>query len=88
MPAGGSTSHAEGKTILSNFDIVATAGKGFATTQTFNVFVADGTLNLVFTSVLNNATLGAIQIGRSSPPKAPARRRTCSHPASPDRRSN
>jgi hypothetical protein len=53
----------EGKTILSNFDIVAAAGgKGIANTQSFNVTVTDGTLNLAFLGTLNNATLSAIEI--------------------------
>ena len=52
---------AEGNTILSNFDIVATGGKGVAVKKTFDLAV-DSTLNLTFASVVNNATLSAIEV--------------------------
>jgi N-acetylneuraminic acid mutarotase len=55
---------AEGKTVLSNFDITAEAGgvKGVAVTKSFDLAVIDGKLNLAFTGVVNNATLSAIEV--------------------------
>jgi N-acetylneuraminic acid mutarotase len=52
---------AEGKQILTKFDIVGEAGKGVAITKSFDI-TSDGTLNLSFTGVLQNATLSAIEI--------------------------
>lgn len=52
---------AEGKQILTRFDIVGEAGKGVAITKSFDI-TSDGTLNLAFTGVLQNATLSAIEI--------------------------
>jgi N-acetylneuraminic acid mutarotase len=53
---------AEGSTILKNFDVVGSAGKGVAITKSFPITINDGTLNLSFKSVLNNATISAIEI--------------------------
>jgi hypothetical protein len=57
----------EGQLLLSNFDIYAQNGAGKAVVKTFNaVSVADGTLNILFTSVVNNAIVSAIEINPSS----------------------
>ncbi len=53
---------AEGNTILNKFDVVGSAGKGNALTKSFPITITDGTLNLAFKSVLNNATISAIEI--------------------------
>ena len=54
---------AEGRTILSNFDIVAAAGAGKkALTRTFTVNVTDGRLDLRFQSLVNNAIVSGIEV--------------------------
>ncbi len=54
---------AEGQRVLSNYDIYAQNGYGRAVVQTFtNVSVTDGTLNLSFSSVKNNAIISAIEV--------------------------
>ncbi|WP_242928456.1 malectin domain-containing carbohydrate-binding protein, partial [Pontibacter vulgaris] len=54
---------AEGQRVLSNYDIYAQVGYGRATVKTFtNVAVTDGTLNLAFSSVKNNAIISAIEV--------------------------
>lgn len=54
---------AEGTKILSNFDIVATAGAGkSAVGKTFNVTVNDGKIDLSFAGVLGNAVVSGISM--------------------------
>ncbi|HSV14610.1 MAG TPA: malectin domain-containing carbohydrate-binding protein, partial [Tepidisphaeraceae bacterium] len=54
---------AEGKKILSNFDIVATAGAGkSAVSKTFNVTVNDGKIDLSFAGVVGNAEVSGISL--------------------------
>jgi len=52
----------EGARVLSNFDIYAAAGAYTAITKTFSTIVGDGTLNIQFTSVVNNAKISAISV--------------------------
>lgn len=52
----------EGQTVLSNYDIHAKVGANTATTEQFNVNLTDGTLNINFTTVTNNAKVSAIEI--------------------------
>ncbi len=52
----------EGQTVLSNYDIHAKAGANTATTEQFNVNLTDGTININFTTVTNNAKVSAIEI--------------------------
>ncbi len=53
----------EGGRVLSNFDIYGQHGAGNAVVKTFeNVSVTDGTLDVGFTSVANNAIISAIEI--------------------------
>jgi hypothetical protein len=60
---------AEGATVLSNFDIVAAAGAGLtAVDRSFDVTVSDGTLNLAFNTVTDQAQINAIQIVQASAP--------------------
>ncbi len=47
---------------LTNYDIVADVGPGAAVIKSFPVTVTDGTLNIVFTTVTNNAKVSAIAI--------------------------
>ena len=57
----------EGQQVLSNYDIYAQDGAGKAVVKTFNgVSVADGMLNLHFTSVVDNAIISAIEINATS----------------------
>ncbi|WP_162056439.1 malectin domain-containing carbohydrate-binding protein [Pontibacter pamirensis] len=52
----------EGRRVLSNFDIYEQHGAGNAVVKTFeNVSVTDGTLDIDFTSVANNAIVSAIE---------------------------
>lgn len=52
----------EGQRVLNNFDIFAQEGAGKAVVKTFNgVTVAGGQLDILFTSVKNNATISAIE---------------------------
>lgn len=54
---------AEGTVILDDFDIYAAAGgKNIAHDRTFTVTVNDGTLDLAFTGVLDNALVSAVEI--------------------------
>nr|WP_304608466.1 malectin domain-containing carbohydrate-binding protein [Pontibacter anaerobius] len=59
----------EGKRVLTGYDIYAQDGFGKAVVKTFEgVSVSDGTLNIAFTSVANNAIVSAIEIvGATSP---------------------
>lgn len=52
----------EGQSVLSSYDIFAKAGFNAATTEQFNVTVADGTLNINFTSVVDQAKVSAIEV--------------------------
>ncbi len=54
---------AEAAPILNGFDIAASAGgSGIAVAKSFDVNVTDGTLNLSFTGVVNNALISAIAL--------------------------
>ncbi len=52
----------EGTPALTNFDIFAEAGPANALIKTFPITVTDGTLNIQFTNVVNNAKVSAIAI--------------------------
>ncbi len=52
----------EGTRVLNNYDIYADAGGYAAAVKTFNASVSDGQLNLVFTKVINNSKINAIEI--------------------------
>jgi regulation of enolase protein 1 (concanavalin A-like superfamily) len=53
---------AEGQPILSNFDLFATAGYHNALVKSFPIAVADGALNLKFTTIKNSPILSAIEV--------------------------
>ena len=53
---------AEGQTLLSNFDIAASAGWRTAIVKTVNINVSDGTLNLAFVKNLDNPIVSAIEV--------------------------
>jgi hypothetical protein len=54
---------AEGKQILSNYDIVADAGAPYtAIVKSFPVTISDGQLNLSLTGVVDNAKISAIEL--------------------------
>jgi hypothetical protein len=55
----------EGQTVLSNYDIHAKAGANTAVVEQFNVNLTDGTININFTTVTNNAKVSAIEIIRN-----------------------
>jgi RHS repeat-associated protein len=53
----------EGATVLDDFDVFAAAGgKNVALDRSFTTTVADGTLDLAFTTVVNGATVSAIEV--------------------------
>ncbi len=52
----------EGQQVLSNYDIFVDAGFSRSRIQHFDAWVSDGTLNIDFSSVINNAKLSAIEI--------------------------
>jgi predicted esterase len=52
----------EGSRVLPNFDILAQVPKFTALERSFNVNVTDGTLNIVFTNVADNAKITGIEI--------------------------
>lgn len=52
----------EGTRVLNNYDIYARAGGYSAIVETFGTTVSDGGLNIVFTKVVNNAKVSAIEI--------------------------
>jgi hypothetical protein len=53
----------EGTTVLDDFDVFAAAGgKNVALDRSFTTTVADGTLDLAFTTVVNGATVSAIEV--------------------------
>ncbi|MCC9138546.1 malectin domain-containing carbohydrate-binding protein [Pontibacter silvestris] len=63
----------EGQRVLNNYDIYAQEGAGKAVVKTFSgISVSDGTLDLLLTSVANNAIISGIEIekGTSTPPVA------------------
>ncbi|HLE00011.1 MAG TPA: malectin, partial [Bdellovibrionota bacterium] len=53
-----------GKTVLTNFDIYARAGRNAAYNQFFTVTVTNGTMKIDFVSVRDNAKVSAIRIVR------------------------
>jgi uncharacterized delta-60 repeat protein len=53
---------AEGKTILSNYDIYKEVGANAASIKTATVAVGDGTLSLSFNSVVEKALISAIEV--------------------------
>jgi hypothetical protein len=70
---------AEGKSILANYDIAASAGTKTAITKSFPVTVADGKIDVTFTSVVNYATISALELvavtsggGSTDVPAAPS----------------
>jgi N-acetylneuraminic acid mutarotase/glucose/arabinose dehydrogenase len=52
----------EGVRVLSSFDIYAQAGHGSAITRSYTTTVTDGTLNLAFSKVFDNAAVQAIDV--------------------------
>jgi hypothetical protein len=52
----------EGTQVLSGFDVFATAGGFAALDRTFDVTVADGTLNIAFSRTAGNAAINAISV--------------------------
>ncbi|HYX06578.1 MAG TPA: malectin domain-containing carbohydrate-binding protein, partial [Bacteroidales bacterium] len=52
----------KGTQVLSNFDICAKVGKNKADNETFPVTINDGELNIVFTTIKDNAKISAIKI--------------------------
>jgi hypothetical protein len=48
--------------VLANFDILANVAKNTALDKTFTTSVTNGTLTITFTSVQDNAKVGAIEI--------------------------
>ena len=65
---------AENVQILNDFDIAAAGGYRAAVIKSFNVSVADGTLNLSFRSVVENSLLAAIELlpATTTPPASSA----------------
>ncbi|WP_160164147.1 malectin domain-containing carbohydrate-binding protein, partial [Nafulsella turpanensis] len=61
---------AEGKDLLTNYDIIADVGYATAIVKEIMVEVTDGTLNLVFNASVDNAKLSAIEVQEttSTPP--------------------
>ncbi len=53
---------AEGKTLLSSFDVFAAGGAKTAVTRTFSISIADGKLDLQFQNVVSNSILSAIRL--------------------------
>ncbi|WP_162054270.1 InlB B-repeat-containing protein [Pontibacter pamirensis] len=59
----------EGQRVLNNYDILAQKGAGQAVVKTFyGINVTDGSLDLLFTSVRDNAIISAIEITKASTP--------------------
>ena len=56
----------EGKQVLTNFDIVASGGGRAALAKEFAVSVADGRLDMTFTSVVGHATLSGFELRSST----------------------
>jgi hypothetical protein len=53
---------AEGESVVSEYDIFAEVGPLTATEVTYTVDVTDGTLNLEFTTINDNAKVSAIRV--------------------------
>ena len=51
-----------GTTVITRLDLFAAAGFGVPYDLTFPVTVTNGALSIVFTSVINNAQVSAIEI--------------------------
>ncbi len=60
----------EGVPVISNLDIFSRVGKNAAYNEDRIVTVNDGTLNIAFTSVTNNAKISAIKVVRSQRPNS------------------
>jgi hypothetical protein len=58
----------EGQTVVSNLDLFAAVGANTALDRTFQITVTDGTLNIGFTTVVDNAKVSAIQVVSAGPP--------------------
>ncbi len=56
----------EGKEVLHDFDILRFAGPLTAVDRTFNVEVVDGSLDIIFRSVVDNALLSGLEVVGSS----------------------
>ncbi len=69
----------EGVRVLSDFDILAVVPRNTAHDRRFMTTVTDGTLNVQFTAVRDNARLGGIVVRAQGPPLPPA---ITTHPAS------
>jgi uncharacterized protein (DUF736 family) len=63
--------NAEGKTLLSNYDIVAEVGYATAAIKDFEVDVTDGTLNLGFVTAVDNAKISGIEVISNAPAQEP-----------------
>src|SRR5687768_1597185 len=62
---------AEGRTILSNFDIAASGGGKGAIVRSFTLTVTGGALDLAFAKVLENPILSAIEVAPAPQPPPP-----------------
>jgi fibronectin type 3 domain-containing protein len=58
---------AQGVPVLTNFDVFKTAGAKTANIQTFNITISTGQLSVVFTTLVNNAIISAIQLIPNQP---------------------
>eukprot|EP00170_Pyropia_yezoensis_P000709 contig_3369_g710 len=58
----------EGVPALTDYDIFADVGANVATVKTFTSSVTDGALNIVFSSVVQNAVVMAIEVAPSAVP--------------------
>jgi len=58
---------AEGRTLLQNFDIFATASKAYAIVYQFAVPVTDGQLNVLFTAGIGYTTISTIGVASITP---------------------
>ncbi|MBI3973851.1 MAG: PQQ-dependent sugar dehydrogenase, partial [Chloroflexi bacterium] len=58
----------EGQPVLTNFDILAQVPRNTALDKTFAVSVADGALDVAFTTVADNAKLSALEVVASTAP--------------------
>ncbi|WP_192918478.1 malectin domain-containing carbohydrate-binding protein [Salinigranum salinum] len=61
----------EGTTVLDGYDIFAEVGPLTATQKTYTVEVTDGTLNLDFDAVNNNAKISAIKVSSAQTDESP-----------------
>ena len=60
----------DGQQVLTNFDILANVGPNTALDKTFTTSVTNGTLNIAFSTVSDNAKIDAIEIMPSASPPA------------------